>query len=56
MASYLETYGAAEEHRAKRIHLIKNAAIVVVSVIVVALIAYGIFKNQLRGDSRLRPF
>ncbi|HXA67524.1 MAG TPA: hypothetical protein VNV82_20365 [Bryobacteraceae bacterium] len=46
MASYLETYGATEEHRAKRIHLIKNAAIVVVSVIAVALIAYAIFKNR----------
>lgn len=46
MASYLETYGAAEEHRAKRIHLIKNASIVAGSVIVVALIAYGIFKNH----------
>ena len=46
MASYLETYGATEEHRAKRIHLIKNAAIVVVSVIAVALIAYAILKNR----------
>jgi hypothetical protein len=46
MASYLEAYGAAEEHRAKRIHLIKNVAIVAGSVIVVALIAYGIFKNH----------
>jgi hypothetical protein len=46
MPSYLETYGAAEEHRAKRIHLLKNAAIVLVSVIAVALIAYGVFKNR----------
>jgi hypothetical protein len=46
MASYLEAYGAAEEHRAKRIHLIKNVLIVAGSVIVVALIAYGIFKNR----------
>jgi len=46
MASYLEAYGAAEEHRAKRIHLIKNASIVAGSVIVIALIAYGIFKNR----------
>jgi hypothetical protein len=46
MASYLEAYGAAEEHRAERIHLIKNVAIVAGSVIVVALIAYGIFKNH----------
>jgi hypothetical protein len=46
MASYLETYGAAEEHRAKRVHLIKNVAIIAGSVIVVALIAYGVFKNH----------
>lgn len=46
MASYLETYGAAEEQRAKRIQLIKNVSIVAGSVIVVALIAYGIFKNH----------
>ena len=46
MASYLEAYGAAEEQRAKRIHLIKNASIVLAAVIVVALIAYGIFKNH----------
>jgi hypothetical protein len=46
MASYLETYGAAEEHRAKRIHLIKNVSIVAGSIIIVALIAYGIFKNH----------
>jgi hypothetical protein len=45
MASYLETYGAAEEQRAKRIHLMKNTAIVVVSVLAVALILYGTFKN-----------
>jgi hypothetical protein len=46
MASYLETYGAAEEQRAKRVRLIKNASIVLAAVIVVALIAYGIFKNH----------
>ena len=46
MASYLEAYGAAEEQRAKRVRLIKNSAIVLVSVIVVGLIAYGILKNR----------
>ena len=46
MASYLEAYGAAEEYRAKRIHLIKNASIIVGSVLIVALIAYGVFKNH----------
>jgi hypothetical protein len=46
MAGYLEAYGAAEEQRAKRIQLIKISSIVLGSVIVVALIAYGIFKNH----------
>jgi hypothetical protein len=46
MASYLEAYGAAEEHRAKRVRLIKNSAIVLGSVIVAGLLAYGIFKNH----------
>ena len=46
MASYLEAYGAAEEHRAKRVQLIKNSAIVLVSALVIGLIAYGIFKNH----------
>ena len=46
MSGYLEAYGAAEEQRAKRIHLIKTASIVIVSVIVVALIVYAIFKNH----------
>ena len=46
MSSYLEAYGAAEEQRAKRIHLIKRGSIVLGSVIVVGLIVYGIFKNH----------
>jgi hypothetical protein len=46
MASYLETYGAAEEQRAKRVRLIKNSAIVLGSVLLVGLILYGIFKNR----------
>ena len=46
MASYLEEYGAAEEQRAQRVRLIKNSAIVLGSVLVVALIFYGIFKNR----------
>jgi len=46
MASYLEEYGAAEEQRAKRIRLIKNSSMVLAAVIVVALIAYAVFKNR----------
>jgi hypothetical protein len=46
MASFLEAYGAAEEQRAKRVRLIKISAIVLVSMIVVGLIAYGLLKNR----------
>jgi hypothetical protein len=46
MASYLEAYGAAEEQRAKRVRLIKISAIMLVSLIVIGLIAYGILKNR----------
>ena len=46
MSSYLEAYGAAEEQRANRVRLLKNASILLVSVIVVASILYGIFKNR----------
>jgi hypothetical protein len=55
MASYLEAYGAAEEHRANRIHLIKNASIIVGSVLVVGLIAYGVFKNH-SEEQQLKSF
>jgi hypothetical protein len=46
MASYLEAYGAAEEQRAKRVRLIKNSAVALVSLIVVGLVAYALLKNR----------
>ncbi|HEV2689665.1 MAG TPA: hypothetical protein VGV35_13975 [Bryobacteraceae bacterium] len=45
MSSYLEAYGADEEQRAKRIHQIKIASIVVVCALVVGAALFGIFRN-----------
>jgi|SRR5208283_1350488 len=45
MASYLESYGAIEDRKAKNRTLVKRGAITLVSVIVLALLLYGIFKN-----------
>jgi len=45
MSSYLEAYGAAEEHRARRVRLLKNSSITLACLVVVGLILYGIFKN-----------
>jgi len=46
MASYLETYGAAEQHRARIIGIIKTSSIVLASVLVVGLVLFGVFKNH----------
>ncbi len=45
-SSYLEAYGASEEHRVRRIKLAKNIAIVVAGVLIVALILYSVLKNR----------
>ena len=46
MSSYLEAYGAAEEHRAGLIRTIKRVSIVLAILLVVGLTIYGIFKNH----------
>lgn len=46
MSSYLEAYGAAEQHRARVVGIIKNVSIVLGVLLVVGLILYGIFKNH----------
>ena len=46
MSSYLEAYGAAEQHRARIIGIIKTSSIVLASALVLGLILYGIFKNH----------
>lgn len=45
MASYLESYGAIEEHKAKNRNRVKWGAITTVSVLVLGLLLYGIFRN-----------
>ena len=46
MSSYLEAYGAAEEQRARRLHLLKNSSIALACVLAVALVGYGLLKNR----------
>src|SRR5271168_3922827 len=45
MSSYLEAYGAAEQHRARIIGIIKTSSIVLGCALVAGLILYGVFRN-----------
>lgn len=45
MSSYLEEYGAGEEHRARRLQLLKRGGLVLLLVLVTAAVLYGVFKN-----------
>jgi hypothetical protein len=55
MASYLEAYGAAEQHRARIIGIVKTSSIVLGCALVVALILYGVFKNHTE-EQRAKSF
>lgn len=46
MSSYLEAYGAAEEHRSQRIKLVRNVSIVVAALAVIGLILFFTFRNH----------
>ena len=46
MSSYLEAYGAAEEHRSKRLRLLRNVSIALVVVLVVGLTLFFVFRNH----------
>ncbi len=46
MSSYLEAYGAAEQHRARILGIIKITSIILGCALVAGLILYGIFKNH----------
>ncbi len=46
MSSYLEAYGAAEQHRARIVQIIKISSIILAGLLVVGLILYGVFKNH----------
>jgi hypothetical protein len=50
MSSYLEAYGDAEEHRARRLRLVKNSSIALVVALVAGLILYTLVKN--RGEEK----
>jgi hypothetical protein len=45
MSSYLEAYGAAEQHRARVLGIIKTSSIVLGAALILGLILYGVFKN-----------
>jgi len=46
MSSYLEAYGAAEQHRARIIGVMKKCSIVLAAVLIAGVILYAIFKNH----------
>ncbi len=46
MSSYLEAYGAAEQHRARVVGLLKKCSIILAGLLVAGLILYAIFKNH----------
>lgn len=55
MSSYLEAYGAAEQHRARIIGLLKNCSIALAGVLVAGLILFVIFKNYTE-ERRVKDF
>jgi hypothetical protein len=46
MSSYLEAYGAAEQHRARVVGLLKKCSIVLAAVLVAGLVLFAIFRNH----------
>jgi hypothetical protein len=46
MASYLEAYGASEQLRARRIHLIKISSVMLVLALIVGGTLYALLKNR----------
>jgi hypothetical protein len=55
MSSYLEAYGAAEQHRARIVGIIKTSSIVLAGALVLGLILYGVFKNH-SEEQRAKTF
>jgi hypothetical protein len=46
MSSYLEAYGAAEQHRARVMGLMKKCSVALAGVLIAGLILYAIFENH----------
>jgi hypothetical protein len=55
MSSYLEAYGAAEQHRARILGIIKISSIVLGCALVVGFILWGVFKNY-NQERRAKTF
>jgi hypothetical protein len=55
MSSYLEAYGANEQHRARVFAIVRTSSIVLVCVLIVGLILYGVFKNH-SEEQRAKSF
>jgi hypothetical protein len=55
MSSYLEAYGAAEQHRARIIGIIKTSSIVLAIALLLGLVLYGVFKNY-SEEQRAKTF
>ena len=46
MSSYLEAYGAAEEHRSHRLRLLRNGSIALAVALIVGLTLFFVFRNH----------
>ncbi|HLJ49331.1 MAG TPA: hypothetical protein VKU01_25130 [Bryobacteraceae bacterium] len=55
MASYLESYGAVEEHKARQRRFIKLGVLLAIVVAIVGTVAYALFKN-FSEESRAKEF
>ncbi|HTW65926.1 MAG TPA: hypothetical protein VME17_14975 [Bryobacteraceae bacterium] len=55
MASYLEAYGAAEQHRARILGIIKYCVIALVAALVAGLILFAVFRNH-SEEQRAKTF
>src|SRR5271170_3036567 len=55
MSSYLEAYGAAEQHRARILGIIKTSSIILGCALIAGLALWGVFKNHAQ-EQRAKTF